>query len=142
MSYVLIGGLAEALHGSPLLPITGTIRIVPQAGQREPLTAAVAAAGGKPVASPASPAINAPARFAIEDHGIELVVEPASPGTHGYNDLCRDAAAIPLDQEIEVTVASLVDLIRIIETSEDRARVHALRRTLDLASLPPAARAA
>jgi hypothetical protein len=40
-----------------------------------------------------------------------------------------------------VTVASLVDLVRIDEASEDRARLPALRRTLELTTDPPAASA-
>ena len=63
----------------------------------------------------------------LEVDGTELVVQPAPPGTHGYDDLRRDATAIPLDEDLEVTVASLVDLVRIAEASEDRARVPALR---------------
>jgi hypothetical protein len=50
---------------------------------------------------------------------------------------------IQLDKDLTVIVASLVDLVRIAEASEeDRARVPALRRTLELATTPPAARAA
>jgi hypothetical protein len=50
---VLIGELAEVLHGSPLLPITGTVTIVPRAGQRERLTAVIdAAAATRPSAGP------------------------------------------------------------------------------------------
>src|SRR5205807_2560681 len=58
---VLIGELAEVLHCSPLLPVTGTVTIVPRAGQREQLHAAITAAAGKPIASSATPAIDAPA---------------------------------------------------------------------------------
>ncbi|MGB0093393.1 MAG: hypothetical protein WBP81_12800, partial [Solirubrobacteraceae bacterium] len=64
---------------------------------------------------------------------------PAPPGTQGYDDLRRDAVTIQLADDLEVTVASLVDLVRIAEASEDRARVPALRRTLDLATTPPTA---
>jgi len=41
-----------------------------------------------------------------------------------------------------VIAASLVDLLRIAEASEDQARVPALRRTLELATAPPTADAA
>ena len=140
--YVLIGELGEVLHGSPLLPVTGKVTIVPRAGERERLGAAIAAVGGKPIASRAAPAIDTPARFAIEAHGAELVVEPAPPGTQGYDDLRRDARKLRLAEDVEVTVASLVDLVRIAEASEDRARLPALRRALELATTPPATRAA
>jgi len=73
---VLVGELAEVLHGSPLLPVNATVTIVPRAGQRE-----------------------------------------------------RLSTAIPLNDDIAVIVASLGDLVRIAEASDDRARVPALRRT-------------
>lgn len=126
-----------------MLPITGAIRIVTQAGQRERLSAAVTAGGGRPTASSSAtvPAIDTPAIFSLEIYGTELVIEPAPPGTHGYDDLRRDAAAIHFDEDLEVMVGSLVDLVRIAEASEDRARVPALRRTLELTAILPAARA-
>ena len=140
IQYVLAGELAEVLHGSPLLPVTCVVTIVPRVGQREPLSAAAATAGGKPSASPATSAIDAPARFALEAHGAELVIEPAPAATQGYDDLRRNAAAIQLAEDLKVTVASLVDLVRIAEACEDQARVPALRRTLHdriAAVLPP-----
>ncbi len=142
--YVLVGELAEVAHGSPLLPLAGRLEIVPRGGQRERLSAAITEAGGNPVAtrSRATVAIDAPLAFALESPGTELVVHPAPAGTHGYEDLRRDAATIALDGDLEVPVASLVDLIRIVEASDDRARVPALRRTLELAIAPLAARAA
>jgi transcriptional regulator with XRE-family HTH domain len=140
--YVLIGEVAEVLHGSPLLPVSGPVTIVPRAGQRERLGAAIAAAGGKPIGSIAAPAIDTAAAFTLEAHRTELVIEPAPAGTQGYDDLRRDAAAIQFGQDLDVTVASLVDLVRIAEASEDRARAPALRRTLELSSAPTATRAA
>ncbi len=139
IQYVLTGELAEILRGSPLLPVTGTVTIVPRLGQRERLSAAIAGGGGKPIASSTTPAIDTPPRFTPDAHGTELVIEPAPPGTQGYDDLRRDAVTIQLADDLEVTVASLVDLVRIAEASEDRARVPALRRTLDLATTPPTA---
>ena len=140
--YVLIGELAEVLHGSPLLPITGTVTIVARAGQRDSLSAAVAAGGGHPTASSVTSSIDAPAGFALDLYGAELVVAPAPAGTHGYEDLRRDATPMRLDEDLTVRVASRVDLVRIAEASEDRARVPALRRTLELSTTPPAAASA
>lgn len=144
VEFVLIGELAEVLHGSPLLPVAGSVEIVPRAGQRERLGAAIAAVGGNPAApAPATTGvIDSPATFALEMPGTELVVHPAPPGTHGYDDLRRDAATISLGEDLDAKVSSLVDLVRIAEASEDRGRVPALRRTLELATAPPAARAA
>ncbi len=86
--------------------------------------------------------IDTPARFAIEAHDAELAIEPAPYGTQGYDDLGRDAIQVQLAEDLKVTVASLVDLVRIAEASGDRARLPALRRTLELATTPPATRAA
>ncbi len=143
VQYVLVGEVAEVLHGLPLLPVTATVMIVPRAGQRERLSAAITAAGGKLSASPSTAsAIDVPSRFTLERFAVELMVAPAPTGSWGYEDLRRDATAMRLYKDLEVTVASLVDLIRIAEACEDRPRVPALRRTLELATSPPATRAA
>jgi hypothetical protein len=75
---VLIGELAEVLHSSPLLSVTGTVTIVPGASQREPLSAAIAAAASTPIASSTTPAIDRPCRFTLEAHRTELVIAPDS----------------------------------------------------------------
>jgi len=132
--YVLIGELAEVMHGSPLLPITSTVTIVARAGQRDSLSAAITASGGQPTASVATSLIDAPARFTLGLDGVELVVAPAPAGTQGYEDLRRDATSVRIDEDLTVMVASLIDLVRVAEASEDRARLPALRRTLELAT--------
>lgn len=134
--YVLVGELAEVLHGSPLLPLGGTVAIVARAGQREQLDAVIAAADGKPTTVMAGSWIDAPASFTLERHASELRVVPAPAGTQGYEDLRRDATPITVGEQLTVMVASLVDLVRIAEAGEDRARVPALRRTLELATTP------
>jgi transcriptional regulator with XRE-family HTH domain len=139
--YVLIGELAEVLHGSPLLPLAATVAVVAQAGQRDGLMAAIAAVDGTPTPS-MTPAIDAPVSFVLDTFGTRLDVLPAPAGTRGYDDLRRDAAPVCLDEDLEVLVASLVDLVRMAEASGDHARLPALRRTLELASAGPAARAA
>jgi transcriptional regulator with XRE-family HTH domain len=141
--YVLIGELAEVVHGSPLLPVTGTVTIDPRAGQGDTITALITAAGGEPAASPSSATpIDAPLSFSLETYGTELVLAPAPAGTQGYDDLRRDATHVELDEDLSIPVASLVDLVRIAQASADQARVPALRRTLELAATSPAARAA
>jgi transcriptional regulator with XRE-family HTH domain len=141
--HILIGELAEVLQGSPLLPIANAVTIVARAGQRDSLSAVIAVSGGQSTASSATSSIDAPARFTLEVYGAELVVAPAPAGTHGYEDLRRDATPVRLHEDLTVMVASLVDLVRIAEASEDRARLPALRRTLELTTtLPDAADAA
>lgn len=136
--FVLIGQLAEVLHGSPLLPIANAVAIVARAGQRDSLAAAIAAGVGQPTASSTMWPIDAPASFALDAYGAVLDIVPAPAGTHGYEDLRRDATPVRLDEDLTVMVASLVDLVRIVEASEDRARLPALRRTLELATATPA----
>jgi transcriptional regulator with XRE-family HTH domain len=132
--YVLVGELAEAMHGSPLLPITNTVTIVPRAGQRDELSAAIAAADGRPAAPSTTSPFDAPAQFTLEAYATELVVAPAPRATQGYEDLRRDATQMRIDENLVVAVASLVDLVRIADASDDRARMPALRRTLELAT--------
>lgn len=140
--HVLVGELAEVLRGSPLLPLTATVAIVAQAGQRDTLQALIDASGGEP--QPAQPvAIDAPARWRLAGCGVDLVVAPAPPGTHGYEDLARDAKPVAVAEDLQVAVASLVDLLRIAQAGDDSAaRVPALWRTLELANAAADARAA
>jgi transcriptional regulator with XRE-family HTH domain len=142
VEYVLVGEPAESLHGSPLLPVGGAVTIVPRAGQRERLEAVIAAGNGEPTGPPGMAVLDATVSFALGSYGVDLVVAPAPAGTHGYEDLRRDATPVRIDGDLTVMVTSLVDLVRIADASEDRGRVPALWRTLELASDPPAARAA
>ena len=139
--YVLVGELAEVLHGSPLLPVAGTVTIVARAGERAGLQAVIAAAGGRAMGL-SEALIDAPARFWLQAYRAEVEIAPAPSGTHGYEDLRRDAGPIRLGEDLTVPVASLVDLVRIAEASVDRARVPALRRTLELATAQAMAHAA
>ena len=74
-----------------------------------------------------------------------LPTDSAPAGTQGYDDLRRDARRISLGEDLDVLVASLVDLLRVAEASpedHDRARVPALRATLELATVSGAGDAA
>ena len=145
VAYVLVGEIAEVLHGSPLLPTAGVITIVPRAGERSRLDRALDAMQGSPMREPPERAIDAPERWQLATHGLELVIAPAPAGTHGYDDLRRDAVHIRLGENLKVPVASLVDLVRVAEAStedHDRARLPALRATLELATTSGAGDAA
>jgi transcriptional regulator with XRE-family HTH domain len=131
--YVLIGELAEVLRGSPLLPISRTVTIVPRAGEHGTLSNAIAAGRGHKIPPTSSLIGDAVERWHLDAFHAEMVVVSAPAGTHGYQDLHRDATPLQIDDDgLSITVASLVDLVRIGEASNDRARMPALRRTLEL----------
>ncbi len=95
-----------------------------------------------PRSSTKSP-VNAVERWRLEEFCADLEIVPAPPGTHGYQDLRRDATRLHIDaDEVSVTVASLVDLVRIGEASNDRARMPALRHTLELSAPAASTRSA
>jgi transcriptional regulator with XRE-family HTH domain len=133
--YVLIGELAEVLHASPLLPLTGTVMIVPRAGERRALDAAIALGRGTEASPPTRRSLDAIERWHLHAFAAELAIAPAPAGTHGYEDLHRNAARLGIGKRnLGVSVASLVDLVRIAQASDDRSRLPALRRTLELAN--------
>jgi transcriptional regulator with XRE-family HTH domain len=131
--YVLIGELAEILYGSPLLPISRTVMIVPCAGEHRTLRNAITAGRGRMIPPTSAPIGDAVERWHLDAFHAELVIVLAPAGTHGYQDLHRDATQLQIDDDgLSIMVASLVDLVRIGEASNDRARMPALRRTLEL----------
>jgi len=135
--YVLIGEIAEVMHGSPLMPTVGVITIVPRAGERARLDSALELMQASPLSEPSKRAVDALERWQLAAHGLELVIAPAPAGTQGYDDLRRDAITIVLAENLQVHVASMIDLVRIAEAStdtHDRARIPALRATLELAT--------
>lgn len=135
--YVLVAEIAEVVHGSPLMPTSGLLTIVPRAGERANLDATLATMGARSLTEPSTIAIDAPEHWQLATHGLELIVAPAPAGSRGYADLRRDTTTIALADGLDVPVASLTDLVRLAEASpagHDRARVPALRRTLELAT--------
>ncbi len=136
VAHVLVGEIAEVLHGTPLIPSGGVLTIVPRAGERTHLYEALAATEARSLSEPSAVAIDTAERWQLAAHGLELLVTPAPAGSQGYEDLRRDATVIKLVKDLDVPVASLIDLVRLAEASpsdHDRARVPALRRTLELA---------
>ena len=133
--YVLIGELAEVLRGSPPLPMSDRVTIVPRTGESEALRDALTAGRGRNASESTKSLLDMDQRWHLEVFCAELTVVPAPKGTHGYQDLCRDATQLAIDEDgLGVMVASLVDLVRISEASNDRARMPALRRTLELST--------
>jgi transcriptional regulator with XRE-family HTH domain len=145
VAHVLIGEIAEVLHGSPLMPTAGVITIVPRAGERARLDMALLVVHANPLSEPPERAVDVPERWQLDTYGLELVIAPAPAGAHGYDDLRRDANMTQLAENLQVNVASLIDLVRIAEAStdtRDRARVPALRRTLEMTTTRAAGDAA
>lgn len=137
---MLIGETAEVLQGSPL-PLRLVVTIVPRAGERARLDAALSAVGARPLGGPARRPVDTAERWRVERSALELVLAPAPAGSRGYEDLRRDAAPVQLGDAsatfvgLSVSVASLLDLVRLAEastSSDDNARVPTLRRTLEL----------
>jgi len=140
--FVVIGGLAAALHGSS--QVTFDIDIVPDselgnlARLSKTLTAVEAkirasdAAGDITFQPDAASLLRAEILNLQTRYGdLDLVMRPA--GTSGYEDLDRDAQTIKLGR-VQVRVASLADVIRSKEAAgreKDRATLPALRRLLD-----------
>lgn len=139
VKYVLLGGLAATLHGSPIL--TTDVDIAPERGAQnlERLAAVLAElgamtrGGGDPRAWTPDLSATGLARGSVHRlhtrfGPFDLLFEPT--GTSGYDDLRQQAASVRLG-ETTVMVASLSDVIRSKEAAgrtDDRATVATLRR--------------
>lgn len=140
--FVLIGGLAATLHGSPLR--TGDADITPAsdhgnlerlAGALEELEARVFALDvpdGLDFDRGAEALARAETWDLVTRYGrLDIAFTPS--GTRGYDDLRRHAVATPIG-EVDVWVASLLDVIRSKEAAgreRDRAQLPTLRRLLE-----------
>lgn len=127
--FLLAGSHAAAVHGSPVSPSPRTV-LIPDEQQRnlERLTNALTEAGGRPITD-----TRADAAFRMLD-GTTVVLETKAPGTRGYRDLARDARRFRLDGA-EVSVVSILDLLRIADASgdpEDRLLRPALQKVLEV----------
>lgn len=140
--YVVIGGLAGTLHGSPLL--TTDADICPErdrdnlerlAGALKELGARIRAEGvpdglafacNRPFLERIEVALNLTTRFG----DLDIAFKPT--GTRGYPDL-KDQASLVTVRGYEVQVASLEDVIRSKESADrpkDQLALHHLRLLL------------
>jgi hypothetical protein len=143
--YVLIGGVAASLHGSPY--VTTDVDITPQR-ERPNLVRLAAAleevdarvrAPGEPSGLPFDRSAEMLARVSVLNlttrfGDLDLSFEPS--GTGGYDDLRRGAVELHI-RDLRVTVAQLADIIRSKEAADrekDRVVLPALRRLLERAS--------
>ena len=142
VDYVLIGGLAASLYGSP--HVTTDVDVTPsrEAPNLERLARALTALDarvrteGSPEGLPfdftprtlaQSPMLNLTTRFG----DLDLAFEPA--GTRGFGDLRRRAREIEI-RDTRVVVAALADVIRSKEAAgreKDRLQLPTLRRLLE-----------
>ncbi|MGE5225704.1 MAG: hypothetical protein ACM3OO_02400 [Planctomycetaceae bacterium] len=137
--YVLVGGFAAVIHGSPY--VTTDVDVVPlaDADNLQRLSDALKELHAKVWTSTdpeGLPFDHPPASLAavriwnlVTDHGrLDVTFEPS--GTRGYDDLVRDAVHLTI-LGIDVDVASLADVIRSKEAAgreKDRLVLPVLRR--------------
>jgi len=140
--FVLIGGIAAAIHGSPY--VTTDVDITPQADNENlqrlsnalrALDAKVrseAEPGGVPFAHDAESLARGSIWNLTTRHGdVHIVLQPA--GTSGHDDLARDASELDI-LGVSVRVASLADVVRSKAAAgrdKDRLQLPLLRRLLE-----------
>lgn len=143
--FVLVGGFAAVIYGSPYL--TTDVDVVPEWSREnlERLSAALDAMharvwtasdpGGLPFGHDAASLGNVEMWNLVTDHGrLDVTFQPS--GTTGYEDLARDAVRLAI-LGVDVDVASLADVIRSKEAAgreKDRVVLPVLRRILDEAT--------
>ena len=140
--FVLVGGFATVIYGSPYL--TTDVDVVPEWSREnlERLSIALEAMHARvwTASEPAGLAFNHEAASLggaemwnlVTDHGrLDITFVPS--GTTGYEDLARDAVHLVI-LGVDVDVASLADVIRSKEAAgreKDRVVLPVLRRILD-----------
>ena len=141
--YVVIGGLAAEIRGSPY--ITRDVDVTP-ARNRENFVK-LAAALNELEAKLRVPDLDYPLEVLLDERSFDqcttwtyvtnhgdLDVALLPDGTRGYDDLRRAATRELLTDSLEVSVASLADVIRSKEAAgreKDRAVLPALRQVLE-----------
>jgi hypothetical protein len=125
VDYVLIGGLAAALQGSPLPTYDIDIAPAPDTRNRERLAAALADLGAATV-------VEVQTRSVFTTYGfIDLHFEVA--GFDGYAAVRRNAISLDLEADLRIDVSPLRDIIRSRLAAGDTRQLPALRAALELA---------
>ena len=136
VSYVIVGELAEVLHGSGGL--TDEIEIVPalRTDNQPRLRAALTALDvDRETTSELVGALTDGQPVDVATPFGRVVMTPTPPGTRGWDDLRRGATREPLGRGVRANLADLADLVRMNEVANEPARsVRAarLRRMVDL----------
>jgi hypothetical protein len=147
VKFVLIGGFAAVIHGSPY--VTTDLDIVPDTSRSNldrlsealrDLDARVwtnSEPDGLPFAHSAESLARAQVWNLVTRFGrLDITFTPS--GTAGFSDLARDAVHLDI-LDVEVDVASLADVIRSKEAAgreKDRLVLPVLRRLLDATERP------
>jgi hypothetical protein len=141
--FVLVGGYAGNIHGSPIPTKATDVTPDPSDDNLERTAAALRELNARIRVEDTAPGIDfdvsgASLRKATiwnlrTDRGdLDLLMEPS--GTQGYTDLRRDAVEVDLGDGLRVLVASVRDLIRMKEASgrqKDLIGLPALRAVLE-----------
>lgn len=147
VSYVVIGGLAAELRGSPY--VTRDVDVTPKRTPANLLRLAEALTELK--AALRVPDLDYPVSIPLDQRTFDqgttwtfftkfgfLDVALLPDGTRGYDDLIRDATNERITESLSITVASLADVIRSKEAAgreKDRAILPVLRQVLERARL-------
>lgn len=134
VSYVLVGELAAVIHGGG--GIADQIEISPSLKPENVarLRTALAELAGENVAVDAEALVDGECRF-VETPAGDVTIIPAPVGSRGYDDLRRAATREPIGQGVRPNVASLADLIRLADASNDpvlEARATTLRQVAEI----------
>ncbi len=143
VQYVVIGGFAAELRGSPY--VTRDVDVTPRR-TRDNL-GRLAAALRELDARLRVPDLDSPLEIALDERTFDqgttwtfvtrfgfLDVALLPDGTRGYDDLRRDASLERITETLAITVASLADVIRSKEAAgreKDRAVLPILRQVLE-----------
>jgi transcriptional regulator with XRE-family HTH domain len=133
--FVVIGRVAGAFNGWPIILGTRVLHVAPADTSAGAVEEAVRRLG----AEPAGEGEDGARRWEMPS-GAELHITAVPPGTRGYRDLTRDAQSMQIAPDVSVEVASLIDLIRIAESStgpDARTFVPALWATLEMRQRQP-----
>jgi transcriptional regulator with XRE-family HTH domain len=103
---IVVGEVAGALHGWPLMLDGNVLELVPHPAAVHELEATLDQLGARPAGGSGE--------WRLADGG-RAVVSAVPPGTTGFRDLHRDAGDMELTPGVSVSVASLVDLLRMAD---------------------------
>jgi hypothetical protein len=138
LAYVVVGELAEVVHGSR--GMADEVEIVPalRPANLERLRRGLGTLGvsEKTIARVDNAALTEQgARLRIASPAGTIVITPTPEGTRGWDDLRRAANREPLGGGLRPSIAGLADLVRMNEAADEPARAdraRTLRRMVEL----------